>query len=99
VRQFVERLPHFAPGWKELSIALREEPSERLEAIEKGLAANPDSETQGILLVNKALILSEQGKREDAIELLGKLALDPTSTFANEHLAKSTLSMLASKEA
>lgn len=92
VRQMVERHPHFAPAWKELSLLLNGD--ERLEAIEKGLGANPDRDTRGLLHLNKAMVLNEQGKREEAVRLLGELALDPESTLATEHLAKSSLAML-----
>ena len=59
-------------------------------AIERGLAANPDGETNGILQVNKALIRERKGDREGAVRLLGELALDPASTYATEHMAKFT---------
>jgi len=96
VRRFVERVPHFAPAWKELAMVLEDEDA-RANAIEKGLAANPDPETRGILLINKALAANKQGKRDDAIEMLGELALDPESTYGTEHLAKATLAMIAAK--
>jgi len=90
VHQLVQRLPGFAPGWKELA-AISENEAEKLLATERGLAANPDSETRGILEINRALILQLKGDREGAIRLLGTLALDPASTYATEHMAKVTL--------
>jgi hypothetical protein len=90
VHQLVKRVPGFAPGWKELA-ALSAKDAESLLAIERGLAANPDGETNGILQVNKALIRERKGDREGAVRLLGELALDPASTYATEHLAKFTL--------
>ncbi|WDI42051.1 tetratricopeptide repeat protein [Bremerella sp. P1] len=90
----VERLPSFAPAWKEYALQCQE-PAEKLEAIEKGLAANPDAETKGILLINKALTLNQQGDKQAAKEILGSLALDPNASFSNEHLAKQTLAMIA----
>ena len=71
--------------------------AERLAAIEKGLAANPDGETKGILLINKALIMDRSGGHEGAVRLLGELALDPASTYATEHLAKVTLASVTKK--
>ncbi|MBK5292997.1 MAG: hypothetical protein JJE04_15165 [Acidobacteriia bacterium] len=44
--------------------------AERLAAIEKGLAANPDSETKGILQIYKALALDRAGDNRGAIQLL-----------------------------
>ena len=71
--------------------------AEKLAAIEKGLAAKPDGETKGILLINKALINYRLGDHEGAVRLLGELALDPASTYATEHLAKVTLARIAEK--
>jgi tetratricopeptide (TPR) repeat protein len=90
VRQLAERQPGFAPGLKERAL-LTDDDAERLQWIEKGLAANPDAETKGILLINKALLLNKRGEKDAAVKLLGQLALDPQSTFATEHLAKATL--------
>jgi tetratricopeptide (TPR) repeat protein len=94
VQQLVQRVPGFAPGWKELA-DLADDDAERLSAIERGLAANPDAETKGILQINKALILHRQGDHKGAVSLLGELALDPGSTSATEHMAKVTLANIA----
>jgi tetratricopeptide (TPR) repeat protein len=86
----VARFPGFAPAWKELA-ALLDDPGDRLRAIERGLGAEPDPETRGMLLLNKALVLDQHGDRGAAIAILGDLALDPASTLATETLAKATL--------
>ena len=65
-----------------------------LRAADKGLAHAPDGETKGILLVNKALVLSRRGDRQGAVKILGDLALDPASTLGTEMLAKATLAKL-----
>ena len=96
VRQLVKRVPGFAPAWKEQAMQADTD-AEKLAAIEKGLAANPDAETKGILLINKALIVDRSGDHEAAVRLLGELALDPASTYATEHLAKVTLANVAKK--
>jgi tetratricopeptide (TPR) repeat protein len=96
VHQLVAAAPGFAPGWKELQMFSKDD-AERLVAIERGLAAHPDPETKGILQINQALILDRKGDRESAIRLLGELALDPTSSYATEHLAKAALANLLKK--
>lgn len=93
VSQMVEKFPTFAPVWKEFALQC-EGSAEKLAAIERGLAAKPDRETKGILLINKALTLHEQGDARAAKSILGELALDPDTTFANEHLAKQVLVMV-----
>jgi tetratricopeptide (TPR) repeat protein len=90
VHTLVQRIPGFAPGWKELA-AISKNEAEKLSAIERGLAAYPDSETKGLLQINRALVLHLKGDREGAIRLLAELALDPASTYATEHMAKATL--------
>ena len=94
VRQMTEKFPTFAPAWKEYALQC-DSNADKLAAIEKGLAANPDAETKGVLLINKALALNENGETEAAKSILGNLALDPETTFANEHLAKLTLGQIA----
>jgi tetratricopeptide (TPR) repeat protein len=96
VRRLVKRVPAFAPAWKELAV-LSDDDTEKGTAIDKGLAANPDGETKGILQINRALILDRKGDHDGAIRLLGELALDPTSTYATEHLAKVALASVAGK--
>lgn len=96
IHELVKRVPAFAPGWKELA-TLSDSDAETLAAIEKGLAANPDAETIGILQINKALVLDRRGDHEGAVRLLGELALDPSSTYATEHLAKVMLANIARK--
>ncbi len=96
VRKMVTRFPRFAPAWKDFAKTLDTD-AEQLAAIERGLAANPDPETKGMLLINKALVLNSEGDHSGAIKLLGELALDPESTYGTEHLAKATLAMVATK--
>ena len=89
----VEKFPAFPVAWKELS-SLLEDDDARLRAITRGLEHNPDGETKGILLINKALILHGRGDRDGAVKLLGELALDPQSTLGTEMLAKATLAQI-----
>lgn len=93
VREMIKTIPEFAPAWKEFAF-LCDDDRERLTAIENGLAAHPDVETKGMLEINKALALNLEGKREAAVQLLGKLALDPKATFGTENSAKAALSIL-----
>jgi len=93
VRVLVKRVPELAPAWKEL-VFVTDDDSEKLAIVEKGLAAHPDPETKGMLQINKALIMNRTGNHDAAIRLLGELALDPNSTFATEHFAKSALAIL-----
>jgi hypothetical protein len=62
-----------------------------MTAIERGLAADPDPETKGMLSLNKALTLIGSGDSEDGVELLRALVIDPQSTLATEALAKAML--------
>ena len=86
-QKIAERFPHFPPAWKELAVAL-DDADGRLAAIERGLALDPDRETLGMLIINKALALQQRGKREQAVRLLSELALDQEATVGTEMLSK-----------
>jgi tetratricopeptide (TPR) repeat protein len=89
-RQMVNRLPQFAPGWKQLFLLLDDD-REMLAVLEKGLMATPDAETKGALQINRALILKRQGNLDAAVRILGELALDPNSPLDVEQMAKVAL--------
>ena len=93
LRQLTERFPDFAPAWKELA-SLLTDPEQRLAAIEAGLAADPDAETQTMLLLNKAALLNQCGDRNTAIAILGSMALDPDATLSAHTLAKFMLAQM-----
>ena len=95
-RELTEEAPSFAPGWKARA-ALETDPQKRLNYLERGLAAHPDAETRGFLLLNKASVLIEKGMRSEAVSILGSLALDPSSPLDIEALAKQSLSMVIAK--
>jgi tetratricopeptide (TPR) repeat protein len=90
LEKMLKQSPTFAPAWKELSTLLDDDMA-RLQAIEKGLSNDPDDETKGILLANKALALNRQGKYDEAMSILGDLALDPNVPLDIEQIAKVTL--------
>ena len=94
LRELVGRVPRLAPAWKDLA-HLTEDPTKKLALIEKGLAAQPDAETRGMLQINKALLLHGKDERDhaSAIRALGELALDPRSTYATAELAKVSLAV------
>ena len=89
-KTITEKISDFAPAWKELAI-LQTNNAEKEKAIEQGLSKNPDADTKGILLINKALLLNDQGKKAAAIQLLGDLIFSPDTTVGNVALAKFTL--------
>jgi tetratricopeptide (TPR) repeat protein len=95
-KAITQKVPDFAPAWKELANLL-DDKTERLKAIEQGLSKNPDAETKGILIINKALILDMDGKKEDAKNLLGNLIFSPEVTTSNAELAKFTLKTISEK--
>lgn len=90
LQQFVDRYPGFAPAWQKLANLAKDDP-ERLTAIERGLAADPDPETKGMLSLNKALTLLGSGDSEGGVEILRALVVDQESTLATEALAKAML--------
>jgi tetratricopeptide (TPR) repeat protein len=97
VRVLLEKVPQFAPGWKELAV-LSTDKKERLAAIETGLANKPDGETRGMLLLNKAIVLNLNGDREAAVSLVNQLIQDKNSTLGTEEQAKVLLPMIEKKK-
>jgi hypothetical protein len=87
------QFPAFAPAWQKLSNLLDGD-KEKLRAIERGLAGNPDDETYGVLTVNKALITRRNGNRAGAKLALEELLVDPRCTASVEALSRLTLSDL-----
>lgn len=92
---FVKKFPTFAPAWKDYSNLLENE--ERLNAIEKGLQQNPDIETKGMLLINKALATNANGDFKSASKILANIILDSNSTFGNIERAKFVLNSISKK--
>lgn len=93
MENIIGKFPSFAPAWQKRA-GLEENPSNALDMLEKGLSADPDPETKGFLLINKAITLANTGRQAEAIEILGELALNPESPLDIEVLSKKTLAML-----
>ena len=93
IQNMIDSVPNFAPAWKELA-NIAERDNDQLAAIERGLAASPDAQTEGVLLVNKALALNRSGNHESAVRILGELALDPDSPSDVERIAKLSLAQI-----
>lgn len=86
-KRIADNVPGYAPAWKELAY-LQNDPEERLHSIEQGLSGNPDEETKGILLLNKAMILHEKGDSETAKKLLAEIIESQETTISNSEIAK-----------
>lgn len=95
IKLLVDNFPSFAPAWKDYSSLLENE--ERLSAIEKGLEQNPDIQTKGSLLINKALVISENGELQNASKILTQVIFDSNSTFGNVEMAKFVLNDILKK--
>jgi tetratricopeptide (TPR) repeat protein len=93
VAQLTEHVPQFAPGWKEAAF-LATDDAQQIERLERGLAANPDPETRGMLMINRALLMDRRGEHRAAIESLGALALDADSPLDIQALAKVSLKQM-----
>lgn len=94
----LQECPEFAPAWKE-KVFLSDSDEEGLRYIDQGLASNPDPETRGILLINRAMILARQGDVETAVAILGDLAVSPDTTLENEYLARAALKQMFAPQA
>lgn len=89
----VTKFPDYSPAWQKLA-GFYEDTSKKLDAIQKGLSGKPDKETEGFLLINKAITLFNDGDKQGALNILGELALDPLSPADIEVISKRTIGML-----
>ena len=95
-RAIINKYPDYAPAWKVIA-GKAQTHSERLDAIKNGLNSDPDLETLGILLINKALIEDVNGNTEAATKILGDLIFDEKTTFANIEIAKLVMSSITKR--
>jgi len=89
-KTIVDKFPEYAPAWKVIA-SKSSNNEERLVAAEKGLNADPDEETKGMPLINKALVKDVQEKTEEAKKILGELIVNEETTLANIEMAKLVL--------
>lgn len=92
----VSKVPSLAVAWKDLAGHL-DDPAARLQALDRGLAQQPDPQTRGFLLMNKASALDGFGKHEEARRMLSALAAEPALPVDVEQLAELQLSQLDAK--
>ncbi len=90
VRDLTGLVPNFGPAWRLLA-SLLPDPQARIAVIERGVTADCDPETLGLLRVNKAVALGQLGREEDAIQLLGDIMFDEATTGLTYAMASSTL--------
>jgi tetratricopeptide (TPR) repeat protein len=82
-QQLVDKFPAHAPAWQ-VHAGFLEDASERLAAIERGLAARPDADTRGSLLVDRALTLHRLGETERALMILEPLTTSVTDSLSTQ---------------
>jgi hypothetical protein len=98
--ELLETATEFPAAWAALSqqvgarnkIRMSEAPW-LLEKIDYALSYEPDAQTRGHLLIDKALVTAQlsTARRDEAIQILGSLALDPGSPLDVEQTAKEVL--------
>ncbi len=93
-QDIVEKYPYYAPAWYVLA-SLEDNKSEQLKAIEKGLRSQPDAETKGKLLIKKASLLNEEGRKTESIQILGGMIFDERTTPENAQRAKFVIASVA----
>jgi tetratricopeptide (TPR) repeat protein len=90
IEQMTTNLPAFAPGWKERAW-MASDTDKKLAFVDKALTLDPDPETYGICILNKAAYLKSAGKTTEAREIIEGLATNDSSTISTKALAKETL--------
>jgi len=90
LQKIVASFPAFAPAWKQLAYLTGDEDA-KLEALNRGLAADPDDETYGMLMLNKALLVGRRGQRALGKQMLHELLGDQRCTAGVEALARMSI--------
>lgn len=90
IEQMTTNLPTFAPGLKEKAL-LVEGTDQQLGYLEKALALEPDPETYGTCMLNKASLLSSAGRTAEAKRMVEELIRNDSSTLGTKALAKELL--------
>jgi tetratricopeptide (TPR) repeat protein len=86
-------LPAFAPGWKERAL-IEKTTEQRLACLEKALLLDPDPETYGTCILNKAALLNSSGRATEAKQMVEELVRNESSTLGTLALAKEVLKTL-----
>ncbi len=87
--QLIQKFPSCPGGWA-MHVNFVTDPVACLAAIESGLAARPDPDTRGFLLIRKASVLERLGQTDRALEILESLTAridDSVSTYAGAYVA------------
>lgn len=92
MQALTQKAPGFVPAWQELAISA-EKPEEAEKLIAKALSLEPDAETRGTLLIDKASLLWRRGETDAARKLLRELLADPTTLPATAAEARELLSI------
>lgn len=95
-KAIIEQVPAYAPAWKDLA-NLTNDNVLRLQAINTGLSKDPDADTKGVLLINKAIVLNASGEKDAAKRMLGDIIFSSDATIGNIELAKFTLKSFTSR--
>jgi len=93
IDRIVTNVPAFAPIWKEKAL-LTDDLKQRLQWLDKALSLDPDPETQGICILNKAALLNNSGEKAEAQRAVEELARSQTSTASTKALAAEFLKTL-----
>jgi tetratricopeptide (TPR) repeat protein len=89
VTALLEKAPTFPPAIKDLAL-ITADPEEKMNLIDRALALNPDAETYGILMLNRAMLRNSQNRTDEARAILQGL-LDRTNTIGTRTLAQEVL--------
>lgn len=96
-RKLLETAPDYPLALKACALH-GEDAKSKTELLERTLKLNPDAETYGLLMVNKAARLNNDGQRPEAIKILGDLILSPDSTLGTVAMAKSVMRLVLQKK-
>jgi len=86
IDRMITNSPSFAPVWKEKAL-ITEDSQQQLQYFDKALSLDPDPETYGMCMLNKAALLNKSGQKAEAQRILEELSRSQTSTVNTKALA------------
>ena len=92
IDELAAKAPKYPPVLKEKAF-VTEDLTQRLKLLDEALTLNPDLETYGVLMLNRAVVFQAQGRNDEAKSLLNGL-LSTTNTTSTKALAREVLKTL-----
>ena len=94
--QIVNKFPKYTPAWNILG-SNQPDNFKRMEAINQGLELDSDIDTRANLFINQAIVLNENGRSNEASQILEEIVNSKDYSIAHIEQARITLNFMGNK--